>query len=88
VSTADPLAMTQGRVTLSVPADSMHSFRADHNRIVWSIMVHGDVPRWPDVKETYDVTVVPMRADCIAQQPFVGEDDVVWAIPVDETSGS
>ncbi|MFC1760735.1 DUF3592 domain-containing protein [Planctomycetota bacterium] len=88
VTITDPLAMGQGCVTLPVPADSMHSFQADHNRIVWSLTAHGDVPRWPDVKETFDVTVIPMRSDRIAQQPSAPENEVAWAIPVNETPGS
>ena len=37
----------------------MHSFEADNNKIVWMIKLHADVPRWPDVKQDYKITVCP-----------------------------
>jgi hypothetical protein len=39
----------------------MHSFEAGHNKIIWSLRVHGDIYRWPDVKDEYPIVVLPMR---------------------------
>ncbi len=83
VSLADSLAMRQGRTETTVPADSMHSFQGDHNRIVWSLVLQGDIPRWPDVKESFEILVTPMGAAQIAQQPAPMAEDVPWAIPVE-----
>lgn len=52
----------RGEAQVRVPADTMHSFKADHNQIKWSLHVHGAVPRWPDVKESFDVVVLPQPA--------------------------
>jgi len=59
VSTDDSSQMAYGQTTLRIPADTMHSFRADHNKIIWSLTVHGDIARWPDMKDEYEITVAP-----------------------------
>lgn len=46
-------------LSLSIPERTMPSFEADNNRIEWRIKVHGDIPRWPDVKEELLLTVHP-----------------------------
>ena len=48
-----------GEAEFTVPTDSMHSFSADNNEIVWSLHVAGDVPLWPDVDATFPVSVTP-----------------------------
>jgi hypothetical protein len=55
---AGPVAQ-DGEVQWTVPADTMHSFAAARNQIVWQVQVHGDVPRWPDVKDTHEFAVLP-----------------------------
>ena len=37
----------------------MHSFTADNNKIIWSINIHGDIARWPDVKKDYTLVIHP-----------------------------
>ena len=58
----DPMAREHA-VTLDLPADAMHSFDAPNNKIVWRVKVHGDIPRWPDVKDEYEFAVVPTADD-------------------------
>lgn len=82
--TSDALSMAQGQTTLAIPAQSMHSFKSDNNQVIWSLVVEGDVPRWPDVKDTFEIVVPPMSPDQIKQLPDEGEGDVAWAIPVNE----
>lgn len=55
----NPMQMAQGWVRLVLPPDAMHSFQSTHNRIVWSITIAGTIPHWPDLKETYDLNVLP-----------------------------
>ncbi len=50
----------QGRVT--IPAGLMHSFEAVHNKIVWRLRVHAEVPHLPPVDEEYLLTVLPHGA--------------------------
>ena len=59
MSTRDGEQMGFGQAMLTVPGDTMHSFRADNNKIIWTVTVHGDIPKWPDVKEEFEITVVP-----------------------------
>lgn len=54
----NPMAR-EHEVTMDIPADTMHSFDAPNNKIVWRVKVHGDIPRWPDVKDDYEFAVVP-----------------------------
>jgi hypothetical protein len=49
----------RGEVRLVIPEHTMHTFMADHNKIVWVLKLHGDIPRWPDVDEELPVTVLP-----------------------------
>jgi hypothetical protein len=55
-------AILAGQASLAVPRDTMHSFEAAHNKIVWSVHVHADVRRWPDSKEDYPIVVLPVLA--------------------------
>jgi hypothetical protein len=57
--TSDLVEIASGQVGLIVPGDTMHSFKADNNRIIWSIEIRGDIKRWPDVKESFEVEVTP-----------------------------
>ncbi len=48
-----------GEVEVVIPAGSMHSFAASHNKIVWKLMVSGEIAHWPDVGEEFDLVVLP-----------------------------
>ncbi|MEM9883575.1 MAG: hypothetical protein AAF800_11725 [Planctomycetota bacterium] len=54
----NPLAR-DGRVEHEVSASVMHSLDAPNNKVVWRVRVRGDIPRWPDMNDTYDFAVVP-----------------------------
>ncbi len=56
----DPAQFGSGEVTAQIPGDTMHSFEAPHNQIKWEVVVHGEIPHWPDVKEAFAVTVTPL----------------------------
>src|SRR5262249_19532552 len=49
-------AIPSGSAGFSVPTGTMHSFDAPHNRIVWTIKVHGTIAGWPDVDEDFALT--------------------------------
>jgi hypothetical protein len=83
VGITDPMAMQQGCTELAIQANSMHSFHGDSNHIVWSLTLHADIPRWPDIKETFEILVTPMTPEQITQQSPSPEEDVAWAIPVE-----
>ena len=47
-------------IALDVPEWAMHSFKADHNEINWSLLVEDDVARWPNHKRSFLVIVRPL----------------------------
>lgn len=48
-----------GSATLRIPADTMHSFTASHNKIVWTLKLQGKIRSWPDVAEEFEIAVRP-----------------------------
>jgi cbb3-type cytochrome oxidase subunit 3 len=58
--TTDPNQVASGQVGFLVPSDTMHTFEADNNKVLWSLDVRGDIKRWPDVKESYPIEVMPV----------------------------
>jgi len=62
-STQDGREIGFGEVGLAVPSESMHSFEADNNKIIWEIEVHGDIAKWPDVKEAFKIMVLPAEME-------------------------
>lgn len=57
--TTDPLEIPEGEVEIRIPDDSMHSFEADNNKIVWEIHLDGEIPLRPDVDAEFPITVTP-----------------------------
>lgn len=55
--------MANGEAALAVPADTMHSFEADNNKIIWALKVRGDIRLWPDIKEEFPLTVLPATTE-------------------------
>ncbi len=56
----NPLGMITGSTVVSIPPDTVHSFRSDNNRIIWSIHVKGDIGNWPDIDEEFEIHVMPV----------------------------
>jgi hypothetical protein len=44
---------------LTVPAGAMHSFKSGHNAIDWTLVVEGDIVKWPDFKRAFSVIFFP-----------------------------
>jgi hypothetical protein len=61
VDTADSYQMANGSTSFQMPADTMPSFRAEHNRIVWTIKAKLEIANWPDSEEEFEVLVRPGR---------------------------
>jgi hypothetical protein len=57
--TYDPLEVAEGEAEVRVPDDSMHSFSAGNNQIVWSLHLAGEIPLRPDVKAEFPIDVRP-----------------------------
>jgi hypothetical protein len=54
-----PKIAVAGSAHVTIPADTMHSFDASHNRVVWVVRVRGEVPNWPDSDDEFPLTVAP-----------------------------
>lgn len=59
VEITDPMQMEMGEVKVTIPAETMHSFHAVSNRIQWKLQIKGDIARWPDVDQSFGITVLP-----------------------------
>jgi hypothetical protein len=59
VDTTDQRQIAEGHAQLTIPGDSMHTFWAPHNEIIWSLKVHGEIPRYPDVSDEFPITILP-----------------------------
>ncbi len=51
----------QGNASVQIPAGTMHSFEASNNKIIWQLVVKGEIPIWPDIKEEYPIAVLPLN---------------------------
>jgi hypothetical protein len=51
----------QGSRKITVPTNTMHSFDASNNKIVWSLRVYGEIPNWPDSDDEFAFTILPHR---------------------------
>ncbi len=59
ISTDDPNEFAFGTRTLTLPADTMHSWSSRHNAILWTIHVVGSIPWWPDINDSFEFKVKP-----------------------------
>ncbi len=57
-STENSFEIGTGSVSFHLPENSVPTFASDNNRIVWSLRLRGTIDRWPDVDETFDLSVV------------------------------
>ncbi|MDJ0852593.1 MAG: DUF3592 domain-containing protein, partial [Myxococcota bacterium] len=48
-----------GHASVTIPDAAMHSFTSRRNKVVWELALVGEIARWPDVKETYPLVVLP-----------------------------
>jgi hypothetical protein len=54
-----PDQVARGRGLLTVPEDAMHTLHEGDYDITWRIVVQTEVPKWPDIKEQYEIRVKP-----------------------------
>jgi hypothetical protein len=60
LNTSERREIGHGRVTVSIPEFSMHSFDGGNNKIIWEFSVEGEINRWPDMGNTFEYTVLPL----------------------------
>jgi hypothetical protein len=57
--TADRAQIASGTAKITIPRELMHTFTARNNKIIWTLHVAGDIPRWPDVGAEFIIDVLP-----------------------------
>lgn len=65
IRTEDPQLMQFGSAVVRIPADSMHTFEAESNKILWTVEVRGKIPWSPDINEIFAFRVTPGTAPAI-----------------------
>jgi hypothetical protein len=55
----DSMGVARGSTSVRIPDDTMHTFTANNNKVVWTIKLKGAINRWPDLDESFDITVTP-----------------------------
>lgn len=56
----DPREMRSGSCSVVLPRDTMSSFEAAANKIVWAVKVRGEIPQWPDVEQEHRLALLPV----------------------------
>jgi hypothetical protein len=59
IDTVKPFEIAIGSGKFTIPDDTMHTLNARNNKIVWELKLHGEIPKWPDVREEFVVQVLP-----------------------------
>jgi len=57
LDTTDPDRIRAGQLKLSIAADAPPTLRSDPKAVVWSLRVHGDNGKWPDIDEEVELIV-------------------------------
>lgn len=53
----------QGTQTIAIPRDTMYSWQSSNNKIVWFVKFTGVIEKWPDVKEEYEINLLPLKGN-------------------------
>lgn len=61
VETTQTVDMEAGQLVFQIPAEAMTSFKAANNQFTWHLCVRGDIPGRPDIKDDFDVVVLPPK---------------------------
>jgi len=63
VDTSSDWEISRGSTEVEIPEDTMHRFTSANNAVIWSLYVHGEIARWPDVMETFEIDVRPLTRE-------------------------
>jgi hypothetical protein len=63
VEATQPLEIAAGTTRVALPAGTMHTFVASHNKVLWTLKVAGQIARWPDVGEEFELVVRPPEVE-------------------------
>jgi hypothetical protein len=63
VETRNDWEIPRGSAELDIPEDTMHSFEAAANKIIWEIKLTGGIVRWPDLDQSFPISIHPMKVE-------------------------
>lgn len=63
MSVTDAHRISPDSIKVQLPADLPHSFDAPNNKILWRFILHGKIQRWPDLKQTFPLVVLPQSGN-------------------------
>ncbi|MEX0655761.1 MAG: DUF3592 domain-containing protein [Phycisphaeraceae bacterium] len=55
----DAAQIRHGDAVIDLPERTMPSLNAGHNRIIWTLRAHGSIRRWPDMDQSFALTLLP-----------------------------
>ncbi len=61
LSTARQNEIAQGTLQFRIPEEKPFSLPGNDSGIQWQLVFHGDIPRWPDLKQELPFTVYPEK---------------------------
>lgn len=59
VDVTHPLEIAEGSARVILPDDTLPSFTAERNKILWKLKAVCEIPGWPDSEDDYEVVVAP-----------------------------
>jgi hypothetical protein len=68
LDTSDRAQIAGGGAKVILPRELVPTFLAPNNRIVWTLRLAGDIPKWPDVSAEFPITVLPREAATLFQE--------------------
>jgi hypothetical protein len=51
-----------GQASFLVPSDALPSSSEQDHRVRWAVRVTGKIPNWPDIRDEFEITVLPAHA--------------------------
>lgn len=51
--------IAQGSARVDIPENTMPSFSADRNKVIWTLKAACEIPGWPDSDDEYEVVIAP-----------------------------
>ena len=61
ISTNHMGEIAQGQLGIIIPQNLMHSFDAQNNKIIWELQIHGEIKKWPDIKQNHKIKIAPAK---------------------------
>ncbi|MCB1230504.1 MAG: DUF3592 domain-containing protein [Verrucomicrobiae bacterium] len=61
--TASMVDIESGSAVIEIPGDLMYSLKLGNNEIKYELRVKGDIPLWPDIGDSFELTLLPRRPD-------------------------